>query len=159
MPTKTLTNMTAEELATELARRQEAQAAEAAERAQRLEDARKAWAEQTWNGREQTEAELQERGAKAREAFSAAVRAADLPGAFAAWIAERSARYARESVRNKTVNAGRAIGDEQANHLADVRWYDPDFLRRLEDEADKHARANGYDLADEIVPDAPSEVE
>lgn len=159
MPAKTLTNLTADELAAEVARREAEAQAEAAAHAQRLEDARRTWAAETWAGREQTEADLIQRGQDAREAFTAAVKAADLPAAFAAWMRERSARYARESVRNKTVNAGHAVGDSQANHLPDVRWYDPDFLRRLEDEADKHARTVGYDLADELVPDAPTEVE
>lgn len=157
--TPKISDLPAEQLAAELARREQEQRRKQAEHAQRLEAARRTHAEQTWNAREQTEAELQERGQRAREEFSAAVKSADLAGAFAAWMAERASRYARESVRNKTAGAGRVLGDDQANHLADVRWYSPDFLARLEDEADKAARANGYDLADELVPDAPTEVE
>lgn len=157
MTTKTLTNLPDDALAAEMARRQEHAEAEAADRAQRLEDARRQWAADTWAGREQTEAELQERGNKAREEFSAAVQAADLPAAFAAWMTERTTRYARESLRNRVRQAGGMLG-ERTDNIADVRWYDPDFLRRLEEEADKYARANGYDLTDELVPDVPTEV-
>lgn len=158
MPTKTLSNMSAEELAAELARKQQAQAAEQAERAQRIEDARKAWAEATWTSHADREEDLKAKGEGAREAFSQAVRVSDLSAAFAAWIDERSARYAQESARNKTKAAAGILG-ERIDHIPDLRWYDPDFLRRLEEEADKQARANGYDLADELVPDAPTEVQ
>lgn len=158
MTTKTLTNLPDDALAAELARREAEAQREAADRAQRLEDAREKWAADTWAGREQTEAELQERGTKAREEFTAAVQAADLPAAFAAWMTERTARYAREALRNRARQAGAMLG-ERTDNIADLRWYDPDFLRRLEEEADKHARANGYDLTDELAPDVPTEVE
>ncbi len=158
MTAKNLTNLTTDDLAKEVARREAEAQREQRERAQQLEAARKAWAAQTWAQHAQTEEKLQECGQRAREQFTAAVQAADLLAAFAAWMDERSARYARESARNKVVQAGTALG-ERVDHIPDLRWYDPDFLKRLEEEADKHARTIGYDLADEIVPDAPTEVE
>ncbi|EYR61920.1 hypothetical protein N866_14275 [Actinotalea ferrariae CF5-4] len=157
MTTKTaLTTLDTDALAAELARRQEEKARAEAERAARLDDARRKWAETTWAGRDATEEQLREQGNQHRDAFSAAVRAADLPAAFAAWVAERAARYAREAVRNKAVSAGNTLG-HTTNNIAEVRWYDPDFLRRLEHEADQAARVKGYDLADSLVPDAPTE--
>lgn len=159
MPTKTdLTRLAPDALAAEVARREADAQREEAQRAERLEAARREWAERTWAARDQTEADLQQQGQDARAAFSAAVKAADLAGAFAAWSAERASRYARESARNKAVNAGSVLG-QRVDNIPDLRWYSPDFLARLEEEADKHARANGYDLADELVPDAPTEVE
>ena len=158
MTSKTLTNLPADDLAAELARRETEAQREATERAQRLADARKTWAEQTWTRREQSEADLIERGREAREAFTAAVKVADLPGAFEAWMIERASRYARESLRNRIVSAGRELG-ERVDNIAELRWYTPDFLARLEEEADKHARDNGYDLTDELVPDVPTEVQ
>jgi len=159
MSTKTpdLTKLDADALAAELNRRESETQRDQAERAERLEVARHEWAADTWAKREQLEADLQDQGRAAREAFSAAVKAADLPGAFEAWMAERQARYTREALRNRAAGAGRVLGDPQADHLADVRWYSPDFLARLEEEADKHARANGYDQVDELAPPMPTE--
>lgn len=159
MTTKTtdLTKLNADDLAAELARREAEAAEQETARAERLEQARHAWAAETWANRDQTEENLKARGEQAREDFSAAVKAGDLPGAFAAWMHERAARYAREATRNKAQNAGMTIGDDLAPHMPPLRRYSPDFLSRLEEEADSHARANGYDLADELVPDAPTE--
>jgi hypothetical protein len=160
MPTKTpdLTKLSADDLAAEVARREAEATAEQQARAERLEEARRAWATDTWARRDQLEADLQQQAQDAREAFSAAVKAADLPGAFEAWMAERAARYARESARNKAVAAGSTLG-EDVTRIPNLRWYDPDFVARLEAEADKLARENGYALADELVPEAPTGVE
>jgi hypothetical protein len=160
MPTKTpdLTKLSADDLTAEVARREAEAATEQAARAELLEQARHAWATDTWAKRDQTDADLMQQGQDAREAFSAAVRSADLPGAFKAWIAERSARYAREGARNKAMQAGSALG-EDITRIPNLRWYDPDFLSRLEAEADKLAREHGYALADELVTEAPTEVE
>jgi hypothetical protein len=159
MPTKTdLTKLSADDLTAEVARREAEAAAEQAARAERLEQARRAWATDTWAKREQTEADLVQQARDAREAFSAAVKAADLSGAFEAWMHERASRYARESARNKAVAAGSTLG-EDVTRIPNLRWYDPDFLSRLEAEADQLARENGYDLADKLVPDSSTEVE
>lgn len=152
-----ITTLDTDALATELARRQDEAATALAERTARLEEARRQWATKTWTERDATDENLRERGANAREAFSAAVKAADLPAAFAAWTIERSARYARESARNKASSAGSFLGHDTSG-IAQVRWYDPDFLRRLEEEADRVARTDGYALADELVPDAGGEI-
>lgn len=158
MSTKTadLTKHDTDALAAELARREQQAQQEADERAARLEQARREWATRTWEAREQIEADLTEQGRTAREEFSAAVKAGDLPAAFKAWMAERAARYARESVRNKGQRAAQALGKD-VHRLADLRWYSPDFLARLEEEADQHARANGYDRAEELAPEMPTE--
>jgi hypothetical protein len=157
MSTKPMT-MTDEQLADEVARRQQQAETEQAARMERLEKARRECATTTWANRAQTEADLVQQGQDAREAFSAAVKAGDLAGAFEAWMAERTTRYAREAARNKAAGAGSLLG-EDITRIPDLRWFDPDFLSRLEGEADQHARANGYDLADTLVPEAPMEVD
>lgn len=149
-------NATTQELAAALAAREAAAAKERDDRERRLKADLAAWDRSFVDRFDQLEATLMAEQDTQRAAFTAAVRAADLPGAFAAWIAERAGRYARTSLRDTYRNAVAATGGD-ASTVADVRWYDPDLLRRLEAEADQQARLIGYDAADQLAGERPTQ--
>ena len=145
--------LSTEELAAELAARQAAAEAALEEQQRHRRDAVLAWDRGFVEQFRSLEERLIAEGEAFRDAFAAAVRAGDLAGVFAAWIAERSGRYAREALRTQLQQSSAAIGEP--TRLPDLTWRHPDLLRRLEEEADRAARVIGYDTAGELTGDRP----
>ncbi|WP_210441519.1 hypothetical protein [Nocardioides xinjiangensis] len=160
MPTKTaeLTTLSADDLAAELARRAAEEQQRQQEQAERLDNARQAWDAATVDAYRGTDQRLLAEAEQARASFSAAVRGGDLTTALAAWTEERRIRFTRTSLRDITRQSALAIGASTAGLEADIRYVDPDFLARLEVEADDIAREAGYAAVGDLIGERPTEV-
>lgn len=135
MPAKTLTNMTAEELATELARKQAEQAAEAAAEQAAREERQAAHDRELVAAYDATEAAMKAEEDAAYEEFRAALLTDPV---FSAWIRYRAGRWRRTYLRSDVVAAMDRTGHDGPKPT-DLAYRDPrlleDALQFCEDEA------------------------
>lgn len=127
----TTIKLSTEELAAELARREQAQTAEQERQAAVLAEAQQAWARDVISRHITLDQQLEEEGKQHAEAATAAAKAMDLSEAFKAYSMYLATRHARARLRSHAQGAANLSG-YAGRILPDLSWVQPTFAEFLD---------------------------
>ena len=148
----TIENLTSEQLTAELAARRQAETDAAAAHAAQIAEAGAVWDAEYVDRYKALDEDRVAAEKVHSEAFRAAVAAGDVNAALSAWICERSIRFERSVLRDAYNGALFNLGRPMTSEL---RHYESNFLRRLEEEAERLAANRGYDSGQQVTGQRP----
>jgi hypothetical protein len=137
--------LTTEQLAQELERRQQQEAQDQQHQAATIEAAQEEWSRELLKTYKAREEELEEDGRASMEAGEKAAQAGDLAGAFIGYTGWHAARMGRYYLRLAAQSAVNRVPDYTGPHISDLRLVDVAFSEWLNDQAAKLSAHNGAD--------------
>lgn len=147
----TTTELTTEELAQELARRQEQEAQDQRQQADTIRTAQHEWSKKLLNVHKAKDEQLEEEGRASMAAAEKALQAGDLAGAYVGYIGWHASRWARIHLRFDAQSSVNRVPEYTGPNIPDLRIVDVQFPEWLNEQGGKLAAAKGADHYDEIL--------
>lgn len=152
--------LTTEQLAAELERRQQTEQQEQERQAAVLREAQQDWSRAVLDAHKQREAELEAEGNASMAAAEKAISEGDLTGAYFNYTGWHASRQARYYLRTAAQSAKNRVPDYSGGHVVDLRIVDSDFHGWLNNQVHKLAERDGAKRVEEILgADIPTNYE
>lgn len=152
--------LSTQELAAELARRQQTEQQEQQRQADTIREAQQDWSRALLTAHKEREAELEAEGTASMAAAEKAISEGDLAGAYFNYTGWHAARMARYYLRTHAQSAVNRVPDYRGGNITDLRIVDSDFHGWLNNQVHKLAERDGAARFEEILgADIPTNYE
>lgn len=143
--------LSTEELAAELVRRQQQEQQEQERQTAVIREAQQEWSRELLRAHKAREQQLEDEGTASMEAAEKAISDGDLTGAFLHYTGWHASRQARSYLRSSAQSAINRVPGYAGPNIMDLRMVDADFQSWLNQQIHRLAERDGSNRAEEII--------